>query len=460
MSSKFRGTFICCILILGVQYSRGFLRQTAIHKHRTSIIGAKLTAVGNVYSNDCHADRHKTLGHSFQKSLSTSASRMQLILRKWGELLRKSAAIGCALLLFLSPLFSPGRSSAASGDRLSGSTFSSRSSTTKKSKSNSGRGTPSRSQSGMSSSSGRIYQPPPRRQPVPVVFRMPIAEASKSTVLLANERTAPPLIPIAIGISLLGASTVAFPWTSTLLKALLGLNSSAVYEIQMVYRMSKEERKSLLASLNGALNDDRKQLTDRIEELCLGLLRRQDCLVGGGMVEYRDKPSKIGVMEEQLSLIDFRERRKFDDNVIKVDESILLSAPSEGVAPTSTTLMVVTVALLSVGPVFRNRGLHLTSNCPSPLQRFRPTVEHPDVTQRKSMLEAKHFEKCFYSLPLYLKSIDRLQAKFNRDAEESDGASNQHQPGFNIKVLWTPSTADELLPESDLLAKWPSVRLF
>ena len=277
--------------------------------------------------------------------------------------------------------------------------------------------------------------------------------------------------PLIVATSILSAF-VALPWLTTLTKAKLGMSSAAVYEVQMAFRMSKSDLQIFLTSINRALNSDQdKQLVNRIDELCVALLRRGDSLIGGGMVEYRDVPSKVDSMKELFNSVSVKERLKFDEEDSNLPKFIgtppTSTKGSTTVPESSSSLLILTFALLSVGPVMRNRGLNVASTTPSIL-RYRSPLSFPasnmmaphEALRRKKLLQPQHLERFLYALPLYLRSLDKLQLRYEREEENSFNDGSEQKFGYDINVVWTPNTAVEELLESDLLVKWPSIQLF
>ena len=68
----------------------------------------------------------------------------------------------------------------------------------------------------------------------------------------------------------------------------MGLEASAVSQVQLLLRLSREDLKQLLSSLQNTLSmelidQQPVALTERTERLCASLLRRQNTIVGGGM---------------------------------------------------------------------------------------------------------------------------------------------------------------------------------
>lgn len=240
----------------------------------------------------------------------------------------------------------------------------------------------------------------------------------------------------------------------------------------MVYRMRKVEQQLFLSSLNRALSgDQKKQLVTRIDDLCVALLRRGDSLIGGGMMEYRDLPSKLDSMMELFNSVSIKERLKFDEegpiSPISGSTPVTTSIETMTISPPSTSLLVLTFVLLSVGPVLRNRGMNVASIRPSILQRINPmsllaskTMAPHEAVRRKNLLQFQHLEQFLYSLPLYLRSLDKLQDQYERDEDAGRNTGSQEKPRYDINVVWTPNGAEEVLSESDLLTKWPSAQVF
>ena len=392
----------------------------------------------------------------FRDKLDRQLLRFLTIFNKCRVLLRKAVSVRCALLLFILSLGKPLPSVAASGSQFSGSSFSVKSSTRSSNRRESSTMSSTRHITTMrQTQSGRGYD----------------QQRSTSTILPVHSSAHVSNIPPAIvGISILTAF-VALPWLTILTKAKLGMSSAAVYEVQMAFRMSKSELQLFLNSINSALNSDQdKQLVTRIDELCVALLRRGDSLIGGGMVEYRDVPSKVDSMKELFNSVSVKERLKFDEEDSKSTKFIgtpLTSPGSNTELELSSSLMILTFALLSVGPVMRNRGLNVASTIPSILQ-YRSPLSFPasnimaphEAIRRKKLLQPQHLERFLYALPLYLRSLDKLQLRHEREEEDSFNDGFAQKYGYDISVVWTPNTAAEELLESDLLIKWPSVQLF
>lgn len=395
--------------------------------------------------------------YSFRDKLDGQVLKFLTILNKCCARFKKALAAKCALLLFILSLVKPFASVAASGSQFSGSSFSMKSSSR-----SSNRKKPSTMSSTPRITTIRQTQTGSRYEGV----------HSSSTVFpvgyAAHESNISPLI---VATSILSAF-VALPWLTTLTKAKLGMSSAAVYEVQMAFRMSKSDLQIFLTSINRALNSDQdKQLVNRIDELCVALLRRGDSLIGGGMVEYRDVPSKVDSMKELFNSVSVKERLKFDEEDSNLPKFIgtppTSTKGSTTVPESSSSLLILTFALLSVGPVMRNRGLNVASTTPSIL-RYRSPLSFPasnmmaphEALRRKKLLQPQHLERFLYALPLYLRSLDKLQLRYEREEENSFNDGSEQKFGYDINVVWTPNTAVEELLESDLLVKWPSIQLF
>jgi hypothetical protein len=185
------------------------------------------------------------------------------------------------------------------------------------------------------------------------------------------------------------------------------------------------------------------------------------------MVEYRDLPSNSNKMKDIFHGISFKERIKFEEgaSISQVDGFDNI-APEE-ISSAVSTLLVVTFVLLSVGPVLRNKGLYRTSSRPPSLlggiTPFTSSSSEGSVAstleaqRRDRILKPEHLERFLYALPLYLRSLDKLQLQFMQ--RDSTGGEDR-QPGYDFDAMWTPGRAEEFLDEADLTAKWPAVQLF
>lgn len=88
------------------------------------------------------------------------------------------------------------------------------------------------------------------------------------------------------------------------------------------------------------------------------------------------------------------------------------------------------------------------------------TMAPHEAVRRKNLLQFQHLEQFLYSLPLYLRSLDKLQDQYERDEDAGRNTGSQEKPRYDINVVWTPNGAEEVLSESDLLTKWPSAQVF
>lgn len=261
--------------------------------------------------------------------------------------------------------------------------------------------------------------------------------------------------PAVKGASVL-AVVVATPWMLSNLKGKLGLDAAAVYEIQMAYRLNNKELKSFLIAVQRSLESGQNEpLSSRVEKLCINLLRKNDCLLGGGMVKYQEPIMRLNAMKELFHSISVKERVKFDD-----DGDYPVNKAQD------TSVMVLTIVLLTVGPVLRNKGWSSAVRKGRPLLSFGSdvnTVAAHEGVRRTNLLKPQHIERLLYGLPPYLKSLDNLQTKHIRrmqEADEDDVRNGGEQPGFDVDILWTPSTADSLLTDGELKLKWPSIQYF
>ena len=142
------------------------------------------------------------------------------------------------------------------------------------------------------------------------------------------------------------------------------------------------------------------------------------------------------------------ERVKFDDEgemLITSNNSINNEFPTGAAA--STTCAVVTVLLLSRGPVLRNRGW----------SGFH------DTGKRKRLLAREDLVEFLYQLSTYCRKLDALQLKEQqrRRREEEVGiidSSGLQLPGYEIKVLWTPNSDSETISEVKAAETWPTLR--
>jgi uncharacterized membrane protein len=395
-------------------------------------------------------------------------SKLQKMIMICGKQVKKVVMTFCtAMLLFLLSLSAFSRpSSASTGSSFTGSSFSSiktgSRSSTKGGSSSSGSSNSRRERDAQKSPSSRSRTDNriPSMQPESDSF----PESSRSSTQFRNKRGRDNSAVMMVRNEVFGRSeqrvgskAVLFtifsifgifsslPWLSGIIKGRLGINSAAVYQVQIAYRLNKEDLKSLLRSIDGSSDiNENEELAVRIERMCISLLRQQDYVVGGSMVEYRNSPWKVDRMKEIFDTISINERVKFDE--VKEDK---LDASS---------LLIVTFVLLSVGPVLRNNGWSF-SEIPrvfSPFSTSESTTSSSsplDNLQRKNILKIQQIKRFLYTLPLYLRSLDKLQLKFDQEDERL-------KPGFDIGILWTPSNSSELLSETEVKTKWPSIQFF
>ena len=108
---------------------------------------------------------------------------------------------------------------------------------------------------------------------------------------------------------------------------------------------------------------------------------------------------------------------------------------------------MVTVLLLSRGPVLRSRGW----------SGFQ------EAGTRKRLLAREDLVDFLYRLSAYCRKLDALQQREQqrRKREEESGNSIDSPlqlPGYEIKVLWTPNSATETISESSVAEMWPTLR--
>ena len=395
-------------------------------------------------------------------------------IRKWYSHLatafsdfRRSARVAVALMVCLLSMMRPVASSAVSGSHFSGSSFSTKSSGSGSgSKSGSGRtssGSGSRSArtspsiGGNSQSRSSMSQ---RHESGDTMFQRRNSRESNilhpvsAITVLGASTSKSSALPVIKGVAIVGIF-VALPWLSALIKGKLGFESAAVYEVQLAYRLSSIELNSILTSIRKSLESSpNEQLSSRAEKLCVTLLRRGDCLVGGGMVQYREPTSKVKGMKELFHSISVKERVKFDDEY---------DGKQPVVSPDVTSLMVITFVLLSIGPVLKNGGWSFATNRGYNLyssESDSSVMTQHEGLRRKKILKPQHLERFLYALPPYLRQLDKLQLRYAQAIEEDDSGSEGSEPGFDINILWTPNRAGDVLPESELKMTWPSIQYF
>ena len=97
------------------------------------------------------------------------------------------------------------------------------------------------------------------------------------------------------------------------------------------------------------------------------------------------------------------------------------------------------------------------------IDRIKWSISFIDAQWQRTREWGGQIERLLYGLPPYLKSLDNLQTKHIRrmqEADEDDVRDGGEQPGFDVDILWTPSTADSLLTDGELKLKWPSIQYF
>jgi hypothetical protein len=472
MRSTDLGSFVALgLLLLTIRSSKSFV--VVVFKNQ------KISKQGHIFSRrmssllpTAHVHHEAFLTHpDIKNGFSTK------IFRTWYSRLatafcdfRRSARVTVALMICLLSMMRPIASSAVSGSHFSGSTFSTKSS---------GGGSGSKSGSSRTSSGGSSGSRSARTSPSiggSSQFRSSMSQrqdSGETNYHHRNSRESSILYPVS-AITVLGASTskasalpaikgvaivgifIALPWLSSLIKGKLGFESAAVYEVQLAYRLSSIELNGILTSIRKSLESDPKeQLSSRAEKLCVTLLRRGDCLVGGGMVQYREPTSKVKGMKELFHSISVKERVKFDDEN---------DGKQPVVSPNVTSLMVITFVLLSIGPVLKNGGWSFATNKGYNLyssESDSSVMTQHEGQRRKKILKPQHLERFLYALPPYLRQLDKLQLRYAQTIEEDGGSSSEgSEPGFDINILWTPNRVGDVLPESELKLTWPSIQYF
>lgn len=229
------------------------------------------------------------------------------------------------------------------------------------------------------------------------------------------------------------------PYVLEVVLALTGVRSSAVSEVQVVLRLSQTELAALVAALQRAVAGS-ELLEERVRDVCTTLLRRDDAIVAGSMLQVRLPYSYSFARAQDLFLhLSMTERMKFDDDDNGRPSGVAVHMDAE--APRSS-LAVVTLLLLSRGPVLRSPGW---------ARKTEATRRHP--------LTRMHLLKALAQLEGYLRVVNEDQRKYLRQHSMNDtGDGGDTPPGVEINVFWTPNNAMETLTEQDVQRQWPSVR--
>lgn len=452
-----------CLLLLTIRSSKSFVlksQKIGGQCHISSRRMSSLLPTAHEYHQPLFTHKNYKSRHS-ANIIRTWYSRLATAFSG----LRRSARATVALIICLLSMSRPIASRAVSGSHFSGSSFSTKSNGNGGgSKSGSGRtSSGSGSRSGTTSPSfGGNSQPRSslgqRRESDETYFSHRNSRQSNLqypvsaiTVLGASTSKASAL-PAIKGVAIIGIF-VALPWLSALIKGKLGFESAAVYEVQLAYRLSSIELNGILTSIKKSLESGpNEQLSSRAEKLCVTLLRRGDCLVGGGMVQYREPTMKVKRMKELFHSISVKERVKFDDEN---------DGKQPAVSPNVTSLMVITFVLLSIGPVLKNGGWSFATNKGDNMyssESDSSVMTQHEGLRRKKILKPQHLERFLYALPPYLRQLDKLQVRYAQMIEEDNGGNEE--PGFDINILWTPNRVGDVLPESELKLTWPSIQYF
>lgn len=393
-----------------------------------------------------HSNFGQTFLHVFFMRLRTAYSKMRTTIR-----------FSMALIMFLVSMARPVSSSAASGSNFSGSSFSTESSGRSKGRQDSSR-------------TGRSYEPP--RQSTPFrsatrddyetvrqrpqqnfqrsIYSASSSSSSSSTLTGFSTSSISPAIK---GISLLTAF-IAITQVPFRIRGKLGFNSAATYEVQMAFRLNNSELQLLLQAVSKVLSSQTESLESRVNNFCLTFLRCGDCLVGGRMVEYRDVSSKRMAMEEIFHSIIVKERVKYEEG----DDKKGVSRSKD-----ASTMMIVTIALLSVGPVLRNRGWSFARNKGYNLflpQSDTTMMNEHEGLARKKLLKRQDIERFLFTLPPYVRSQKERQLQHEESVADGAEVREDCKPGYSINLIWTPSKLEEVISESEFKLKWPSIQYF
>ena len=391
-----------------------------------------------------HSNFGPTFLHVFFMRLRTAYSKMRTTIR-----------FSIALIMVLMSMARPVSSSAASGSNFSGSSFSTESSGRSKGRQDSSR-------------TGRSYEPPRQSTPFRSATRddyetvrqrpqhqrssysASSASASSSTLTGFSTSSISPAIK---GISLL-AAFIAITQVPFRIRGKLGFNSAATYEVQMAFRLNNSELQLLLQAVSKVLSSQTESLESRVNNFCLTFLRCGDCLVGGRMVEYRDVSSKRMAMEEIFHSIIVKERVKYEEG----DDKKGVSRSKD-----ASTMMIVTIALLSVGPVLRNRGWSFARNKGYNLflpQSDTTMMNEHEGLARKKLLKRQDIERFLFTLPPYVRSQKERQLQHEEAVADGAEVREDCKPGYSINLIWTPSKLEEVISESEFKLKWPSIQYF
>lgn len=407
---------------------------------------------------ECTSHEHSSALRSLQSNFGrTFFHSLFMRLRTAYTKMKKSIRFSIALVMVLLSMSRPASSSAASGSNFSGSSFSTESSGRSRDRQDSSR-------------SSRNYEAPrqstpfrtatrddyftERRRPQQTFQRSSFStspSSSSSSTLTGFSRSS--LSPAIKGISLLTAF-VALSQVPFRVRGKLGFDSAATYEVQMAFRLNNAELQSLLLAVSKVLSSQTESLESRVNNFCLTFLRCGDNLVGGRMVEYRDVSSKRMAMEEIFHSIIVKERVKYEEGDDKKG-----AAKSKD----ASTMMIVTIALLSVGPVLRNRGWSFARNKGYNLfsaQSESTMMNEHEGLARKKLLKRQDIERFLFTLPPYVRSQKERQLQHEEQVADGMEVREDTKPGYSINLIWTPSKAEEVISESEFKLKWPSIQYF
>lgn len=395
-------------------------------------------------SRSLQSDFGRTFFHSIFMRLRTAYSNMKTSIR-----------FSIALVMVLLSMSRPASSSAASGSNFSGSSFSTESSGRSRDRQDSSRSTRSYEtprQSTPSRTATRDDYFTERQRPQQTFQRSSFSTTpSSSSTLTGFSRSS--ISPAIKGISLLTAF-VALSQVPFRVRGKLGFDSAATYEVQMAFRLNNSELQSLLLAVSKVLSSQTESLESRVNNFCLTFLRCGDNLVGGRMVEYRDVSSKRTAMEEIFHSIIVKERVKYEEGDDKKGAARSKDA---------STMMIVTIALLSVGPVLRNRGWSFARNKGYNLfsaQSETNMMNEHEGLARKKLLKRQDIERFLFTLPPYVRSQKERQLQHEEQVADGMEVREDTKPGYSINLIWTPSKAEEVISESEFKLKWPSIQYF
>ena len=231
---------------------------------------------------------------------------------------------------------------------------------------------------------------------------------------------------------------VVAPYVVEVVLARCGVRASAVSEVQVLLRLERQELAALVAALQRAV-DGGELLEDRVQACAAAVLRRDGAIVGGAMRQRRLTYSHgFGTAQDTFLRLSMAERIKFYDG----NDGRPGSAALAGDSVPRTSLAVVTLLLLSRGPVLRSPGWAGLDDREA--QRARP-------------LTRTHLVGTLMQLEAYLRRVNQRQRDYLQSSRSDDEGDGQ-PPGVEINVFWTPNNVMETLTDQDVQRQWPSVR--